>query len=291
MPIISFKVFKVQLACNYVNVAGATCPGYGGEMPPVVLPSPSTEKLARSPLSLVVCQVRHEQNIAASDPKRAVSIHDAVNHRYPLLEEQAGQELTITAGPAGVQSVPGASKRGWKLRTADQVWNAVVMPDFFSIQTTKYDDWPDFRERLEEFARAVTHAVEPSLEQRVGLRFIDRITHPDVTTAMDWKKWIDQSFLGPLAHEILGQAVIDSQQILQFDIGDGRSIVMRHGAIRDQQASGQLTYLIDQDCYVQRGKPFDVDDMLNVAEELHSLALQVFQQAITPDLYKYLKGD
>lgn len=256
----------------------------------VVLPSPSTEKLARSPLSLVVCQVRHEQTIAASDPKRAVSIHDAVKDRYPLLEEQSGQELTITAGPAGVQSLPGASQRGWKLRTTDQAWNAVVMPEFFSLETTSYEDWPDFRARLESFSRAVAEAVEPSLEQRVGLRFIDRITHPDVTTAVDWKKWIDQSFLGPIAHETLGQAVTTSQQILQLDMGDGRSIVLRHGAFRDQQASGQWIYLIDHDCYIQRGKPFNVDDMLNAAEELHTLALQVFQQAITPDLYNYLKG-
>ena len=81
----------------------------------LVLPPPKTEKLDRSPLSLVVCQVRHERTLAASEPKRAVSVHDAVKDSYPVLEEQAGQELTIAAGQLGMQAVPGAVNRGWKL--------------------------------------------------------------------------------------------------------------------------------------------------------------------------------
>jgi uncharacterized protein (TIGR04255 family) len=257
----------------------------------VTLPDPLTTKLVRSPLSLVVCQVRHERTVAASEPKRAVSVHDTLKDQYPVLEEQAGQELAITAGPLGVQTMPGATQRGWKLRSNDQKWNAVVMPDFFSLETTRYDDWPDFRTRFEVFARAVATAVEPSLEQRIGLRFINRITHPDVMSAHDWARWINLAFLGPIAHDRLGQGVTTSQQILQIDTGDGRSIILRHGAVHDQEASGQMTYLIDEDCSVQRGQPFDVEQVLDATEQLHTLALQLFQEAITPELYRYLEGN
>lgn len=257
----------------------------------LALPEPSTEKLERSPLSLVVCQVRHEENIAASDPKRALRVHEAVEDRYPLLEQQSGQELTITAGSLGVQTTPGATQRGWKMRSEDQRWNAVVMPDFFSLETTSYDDWPDFRLRLEDLTRAVAAAIEPSLEQRVGLRFIDRIVHPDVASARDWAGWIDPTFLGPIAHEKIGDGVTTSQQIIQLEAGDGRSLILRHGAVRDAEVGGQWTYLIDQDCYIQRGRSFNIDQVLEATESLHTLALQVFQQAITPDLYQYLKGE
>jgi uncharacterized protein (TIGR04255 family) len=257
----------------------------------LALPEPSTEKLALSPLSLVVCQVRHEENIAASEPKRAFRVHEAVKEEYPVLEQQSGQELTITAGPLGVQTMPGASQRGWKMRSDDQKWNAVVMPEFFSLETTDYDDWPDFRGRLEVLTKAVASAVEPSLEQRIGIRFIDRITHPDVKAPKDWARWIDPAFLGPIAHAKIGEGITTSQQIIQLETGDGRSLILRHGAFSDPEGGGQLTYLIDQDCFVQRGRPFDVDQLLDAAESLHTLALQVFQQAITPDLYTYLKGD
>ncbi len=257
----------------------------------LALPEPLTEKLDRSPLSLVVCQVRHEESIAAREPKRALRVHEAVEAAYPVLEQHSGQELTITAGPLGVQTMPVAAQRGWKMRSEDQSWNAVVMPDFFSLETTDYDDWPDFRGRLEALMRAVASEIEPSLEQRVGLRFIDRITHPDVTTPRDWAGWIDPAFLGPIAHETVGEGVTTSQQIIQLDAGDGRSLILRHGAFRDPEAGGQATYLIDQDCFIQRGRPFDADQILEAAGSLHTLAIQVFQQAITPDLYKYLKGN
>jgi uncharacterized protein (TIGR04255 family) len=257
----------------------------------LALPEPLTEKLERSPLSLVVCQVRHEETIVASDPKRALRVHEALEGQYPVLEQHAGQELTITAGPLGVQTMPGAARRGWKMRSDDQQWNAVVMPDFFSLETTSYNDWPDFGARLAALTRAVAAAIDPSLEQRVGLRFIDRITHPDVASPTDWARWIDAAFLGPIAHAKVGGGVTTSQQIIQFDAGDGRSLILRHGATRDPEAGGQWTYLIDQDCYIQRGRPFAADEVLETTESLHTLVLQLFQQAITSDLYTYLKGD
>jgi uncharacterized protein (TIGR04255 family) len=257
----------------------------------LALPAPSTEKLERSPLILVVCQVRHEENNAARDPKRAFQVHEAIKDHYPVLEEQVGQQLTITAGAAGVQAVPGAQQRGWKMRSEDQQWNAVVMPDSFSLETTSYSDWPDFSARFEVLTRAVAAAIEPSLEQRVGLRFIDRITHPDVASARDWARWIDEAFLGPIAHKTVGEAVTSSQQIVQLDAGEGRSMILRHGAIRDADAGGEWAYLFDQDCYVQRGRRFDSSDVLAALESLHTLALQVFQQAITAELYEYLKGE
>jgi uncharacterized protein (TIGR04255 family) len=254
------------------------------------LPAPSTAKLERSPLSLVVCQVRHEQNLAASDPKRAVAVHDQLNAAYPVLEEQSGQEITIAAGATGIQALPGQQSRGWKMRSTDQGWTAVVMPEFFSLETTRYDDWPDFRSRLETFARAVHEAIDPSLEQRVGIRFIDQITHPDVNTPQDWRGWIDDAFLGPIAHDSVGSSVTTTQQLLQLDAGDGRSIILRHGCIREQEKDAWM-YLLDHDCFVQRGRPFDVDELVAAVEDLHTLALQVFQAAITPDLYSYLRGE
>jgi uncharacterized protein (TIGR04255 family) len=72
-------------------------------------------------------------------------------------------------------------------------------------------------------------------------------------------------------------------------VGEGRSVILRHGAVSDAESPHQLTYLLDQDCYVQRGQPFDVDQILEVVEDLHTLALQIFQQAVTPELYSYLK--
>ena len=50
---------------------------------PLDLPEPSTDKLARSPLILVVCQVQHEQSLAVQDPRKALAIHEALSGQYP----------------------------------------------------------------------------------------------------------------------------------------------------------------------------------------------------------------
>lgn len=255
------------------------------------LPEPSTEKLERSPLSLVVCQVRHEHTLAASDPKRAVAIHEVIKADYPSLDEQSSQEMNISAGALGVQTLPGQVSRGWRMRSQDQALTAVVMPEFFSLETTRYGDWKEFRGRLETLTTAVAQSIGPSLEQRIGLRFIDRITHPDVTGAKDWERWIHPSFLGPIAHEVLGRSVDTTQQIVQLDAEDGRSVILRHGCSRDPGPAGEWVYMLDNDCFIQRGQSFDVDRIMSEVDQLHRLALQIFQAAITQDLYEYLKGD
>ena len=67
-------------------------------MPALQLPEPSTEKLEHSPLELVVCQVRHERNLAVADAKRALEVHRGLGGKYPVLDEAAGIALNIPAG-------------------------------------------------------------------------------------------------------------------------------------------------------------------------------------------------
>jgi uncharacterized protein (TIGR04255 family) len=54
---------------------------------------------------------------------------------------------------------------------------------------------------------------------------------------------------------------------------------------------GNGAYLLDHDCYLQHGRRFDVDTILEAFEQLHILALGVFQSAITDRFYDELKGD
>jgi uncharacterized protein (TIGR04255 family) len=163
------------------------------------------------------------------------------------------------------------------------------MPDFFSLETTTYEDWPDFKHRFEELASAIETSIDPSVEQRVGLRFIDQISHPEVRRPQDWRRWINRSFLGPIDHEAIGDAIVNTQQLLQLDAGDGRGVILRHGCFRESEPAGRWIYLFDLDCFFQGGRPLDTAELATTTEHLHTLALQVFQAAITDDLYDYLR--
>lgn len=254
------------------------------------LPAPKTDRLLRSPLELVVCQVRHERNLAVADPKRALAVHAGLEERYPTIDEAAGIALNIVGGPAGV-STAADQQRGWNLRSADGNWTVALMPEFFALETRAYTDWDDFSARLAAVVELVDSALQPSLEQRLGLRFIDRITDPKMSAPGEWEGWIDEHLLGPILHDAYGSSIKNIQQVLQLDGGGDTEVVLRHGCFLDGPVGNQSWhYLLDHDCSRSRARAFSADDVRQGAEGLHELALSVFQAAITPRLYHHLLG-
>lgn len=191
-------------------------------MPGLQLQAPRTERLERSPLELVVCQVRHERNLAVADAKRALAVHAGLEELYPSIDEAANMALNILGGPAGV-STAADPQRGWNVHSTDGNWTVVLMPEFFALETRGYVDWDDFAARLTTLVGLVDEVLEPSLEQRLGLRLIDRITDPRILTPTAWKGWIDDHLLGPVLHEAFGPAIKSIQQVVQLDGGGTRS--------------------------------------------------------------------
>lgn len=261
----------------------------GGQPVSLDLPEPRTDHLERSPLSLVVCQVRHERNDTVSEAPRAVAVHEQIADLYPQLEDQASQELMIMAGESGVQAGPSQASRGWRMRDSGGSWTVTLMPDFFSVETTSYETWSDFSGRTKQVLNTVVDELHPAVEERIGLRFIDRITHPSVTVPADWRGLIQPAFLGPIESGI-GEAVAATQNVVQLGLDDGRNVILRHGAARETTPNGEAIYIVDTDCFVQRGRALSLDRALASIESLHSLALQLFQAAITDSLYEYLQG-
>ena len=262
--------------------------------PGLQLTEPSTERLERSPLELVVCQVRHERNLAVGDAKRAPEVYNGLGGRggkYPDFDEAAGAALNITRGPAGVATTTD-QQRGWNCRSADGAWTVVLMPDFFALETRAYTDWTDFSARLDELVRMVEAALEPSLEQRLGLRFIDRIKDPAVRSPGGWEGWIDDRLLGPVLHSAFGPAIKAVQQVLQLDGGDDMEVLLRHGCALEGSAEEPVWhYLLDHDCSRSGGRAFSADEIHDGAERLHVLARAVFQAAVTRKLFAHLRGD
>lgn len=259
-------------------------------MPGLELPAPDTRRLERSPLELVVCQIRHERNAAVADAKRAFSVRDGLGDRYPSDEEATGLALNITGGPAGVATSTD-QQQGWNFKSADGSWTVVLMPDFFALETRAYTDWDDFSARLDELVRQVEEVLKPDVERRVGLRFIDRITDPKVTSPTGWRGWINEALLGPILHGAFGHSIKSIQQVVQLDGGDDMEVLLRHGCLIEGPPSDQAwNYLLDHDCSRSRGRTFSSESIKETAERLHALALSVFQASITPELYAYLLG-
>ena len=258
------------------------------------LPEPSTERLERSPLELVVCQVRHERKLAVSDAKLALEIYNGLGGRsgkYPQFNETTGVVLNMATVAAGMATTTD-QQHGWNYRSVDGTWTVAIMPEFFTLETSAYTGWTDFSERLDELVRLVEAVLEPSLEQRLGLRFIDRIKDPVIRSPKEWAGWIDDRLLGPVLHDTFGPAIKGVQQVLQLDGGDNMEVLLRHGCVLDGSAEDTVwQYLLDHDCSRSEGQAFSAENISGGIERLHTLALAVFQAAITRKLYVHLQGE
>ena len=182
---------------------------------------------------------------------------------------------------------------GWHLKSGDGSWTAAVLPDHFSLETTAYTTWGDFEERFSQLAAAIATGAPPVMEQRVGLRYVDRLVGLNVTDPAGWSRWIAAPILGPPLHAILGGSVIATRQQIDLDLGGGHVCVVRHGSIKadDAPVDVQESYLLDFDIYSAQSRRFEPGAITTLIRAFHQKADSLFRQVITDELLRYLAGE
>lgn len=261
---------------------------------PLTLPRPDFGYLPKSPLELVVCQVRHDDRPIDADA--ALAIQEALGGSDGFFERVEQVELRVasmTVGPGIAAPGPTESFQGWHLKSADGAWTAALLPGHFSLETTQYTRWADFDGRLVDLTRAIAATVPPVMEQRVGLRYVDRLRGLDVREPAQWSKWIEPSILGPVLHPVIGAGVESTRQQIDLDLGDGHACVLRHGTVRDADAPAdvEVSYLLDFDVYRSQSRRFVPEHIAEATTTFHEKADALFRQVITDDLVRYLGSD
>lgn len=256
------------------------------------LPDPDTLQLPKSPLELVVCQIRFEKRLRAAEAGTALAFHSDLggsDGAYPRLEEITGQELVVTGGP-GVQPTAQATEvGGWRMTSEDGAWIVTLMPDHVALETTRYTTWAeDFELRLQSVIEPTEKHLAPEIEHRLGLRYVDRIRELELSSPQDWKEYVRPELLGPILHPILGPETVAASQQLALNIDDGVRATLRHGPITDDQ-TGTVDYVLDYDIYRQGGRAFDGGAVLKSAREFNRYALQLFYASGTEKLFDFLR--
>ena len=101
-------------------------------MTPLQLPDPKEHQLKASPLSLVVCQGRHEPVPGVADARRMLDIQGILGDHYPQIEQRQGMSVSI--GP-GAPPVSQEQPAGWQMRSADGTWTVTLDFQSFAIET------------------------------------------------------------------------------------------------------------------------------------------------------------
>lgn len=256
---------------------------------PLELAEPTDEFLTRAPLQLVAFQLRF------TAPSKPFEISAGLALQRQLVGGASAWRLeTLTNGlrmqmlSSAALGVPEFQPVGWRLVDDQGAVSIAVQPDSLGVESTTYAGWPAFSSVLYQVVRGLSDLLTPQAETRLGLRYINRITHPDVHKPEDWKRWIHRDLIAVLQHPI-GPAVAAAQQQLDLHGDFGIRASVNHGFFKDLN-SGRQTYLLDIDTYREGVRAFDQTDVIAGLGSLHRFVLQLFQSSITSTLYQYLKG-
>lgn len=252
---------------------------YGG------LPGAEIVGLRNSQIQLAVAEVRY-QHVGDIGSPQALKIRDALLRAgVEVIHVESTQRHEFTLAVAEAEAVPQATATtGWVLSNESRTLTVSLFPDLAFVQTTAYTRYgQSLRPSLQGVLDGLLEVFAPGLVQRVGLRYVNRLTNRNARAAADWEGSIAPAFLGVLADGLLGARVQSTQQQVEVALEAGVGALVRHGAFADHAVGGSYSYLVDLDVFRQVTDVFDPEAVLAVARRLNRTALPLFQHVVHAD--------
>jgi uncharacterized protein (TIGR04255 family) len=249
------------------------------------LPAADERVVSRSTVGMAICQVRFDTQDGLGGAT-AVDFHNRLGSaegRYPKITSAEG--ITVEIGPQGpVQT----GKTGWSFDAGDGSWTVTLLPDNMSLQVGEgaFAGWEDFAERFTEALAALCGVVSPALEQRLGLRVVDRIsgTSVGVDEPSGWEPYINPRFLGPVVEPGLSEAIRGYQQLMVLDAGEGVTCNLRQGLASVLSQGSRSDYVVDCDIFREAGRQFDAEAILEAVGGFRNQVENIFSVIATPAL-------
>lgn len=235
-------------------------------------------------LDLIVLEIRFSTTDARVTDHQAEAFRQILQRAglhfdqvVPAMQREFRVDISQTDQKAALSET-----QGWEFRSTSGA-SVVLWPSAFAIQAGKeYQRWSvSLRPALEAALAAVHQVLDPALVQRIGLRYINRLPHPDDGPSA-WDGRIVSSLLGPMHHPVLGPKIRSSQQQLELALEEGCGATIRHGT--QPGGSGLSDYLLDIDVFDLATQGFSEMDSLVKAQRLNRTAMALFQQCVTEKL-------
>ncbi len=226
----------------------------------------------------MICQVNYSDAGEISRRDARLVQKEIGRGAWPAL--QAVQLVTGVISQAGFGTQP--SRQAWRLVGKDQSSAIGINPESVSLEVQRYPGWSTFSRDLDPLLRVVGDVVDPDHVVRVGMRYLNQIKLPVGVT--DWSGLIPAELLGPSLHPVLRPGVIAAEHKTILAVDEHTRCLFRYGQFTDPE--GESSYLLDYDVYREAEVEFDVQKLLDTAEDLHSVAWNLFRSTTTEELVK-----
>lgn len=257
---------------------------------PLVLPSPAEVPLTQAPLVRVIAQLRFPEILAVEQRDFVAPFQEALRDAYPVLRQEQTQAIMLTVG--GVQ--PAKPQTAWRFGDIDNHWRVSLTPGFVSLETTNYTSRSDFFERLDTVVRALDEHVEPKLIDRLGVRYIARITGAMVD---DIAELVIPEVRGILGTDAAKHAHHAMSETL-FAVDDARILArwgrLPPGVTTDPAAIepvAETSWILDLDVFGPSAMPFEVSAIVAKATEFSARQYAIFRWAVTGEFLRRHGGE
>jgi len=207
---------------------------------------------------------------------------EAIRETYPVLRP----EQSIVLGPLGVGS--GSKQIAWRFSDAKGVWRVSVTQEFIAIETTSYTSRGDFLSRFRFVLDALNEHVEPALVERLGVRYIDRVTGDALSNI---SKLVRHEVLGLIAIPVLKRARHSLTETV-FELPEDKAqLLARWGLIPAKatvdpsaiEAIDEPSWVLDIDMFSHEQMPFVPEDIVANARRYTERLYAVFRWAVSEE--------
>lgn len=237
----------------------------------------------QNPLKLVVCQVRFPVAIRFEQAEFVARFQEAVQDRFPRVRQEQQITLALSAGaPAAPTFAP-----SWRFQTDDGSTSAVLARDALTLETTSYSRFEVLLPVVALLLDALV-AVDIRFRERLGLRYVNEMRHPDANTASAWSSFINPAMLGTIGGELLGGDVIHALENIRLREEDA-TVTINHGFVgKEANPAGEPFYQLDIDFGDERAVAFDKDEALAQVSSFHDRISNLFETSITNEMREHL---
>jgi uncharacterized protein (TIGR04255 family) len=215
-------------------------------------------QFARNYVRTAVCELRFPA-LLEIDRKALLEMHAPLRKRYPHYGKS--RSVNITPGDEAFDQ-----ETGYEFRSADGAWVVSVKHFALSLETSKYENFQDFENRLNQVVKAAAKLIDAEFFTRVGLRYVNAVPIHDAEIA----SYINPELVSPLARWVYGTTTKFMQEVRGY--AEDGLYSFRHGFI-EKPSGGVPEYMLDFDFYAEN---VEFQEVMPLVRKLHSQSYRFF---------------
>jgi len=251
------------------------------------MPFPSIKRVIykNNPLVEVIFQARYPR-LLAIETEAPAEFQRRVIAEYPIYEQRNVFQIVLASSQERNTPAHEVTGRMHVFSSKDRVWTITLVGDYFSISTSHYVRWEDFRTKIEAALKIGLDVYQFQIFTRIGLRYQDVISRERLgLEKMPWQQLLQPHIAGEFSTaEVTEGAVTSKETVLTMKLGSEDNLLFRHGLVTHKDTQ-KLGYLIDSDFFNEEQRTADINGALQVADRLHANSGRFFRWCISDALH------